>query len=65
MSKETENGFAVERSNSSREEDGYELRSWSQLGGTDADEHDMQMLGRTQQLNVRILLVSLDQTWFH
>jgi hypothetical protein len=45
----------VERSNSSREEDGYELPNWSQLGGTDADEHDMQMLGRTQQLNVRIL----------
>lgn len=55
MSKETANDYAVERSNSSREENGYELRSLSQLGGTDADEHDMQMLGRIQQLNVRIM----------
>ena len=54
MSTEPPKGFAVEESNSEREDDGYELRSWSQLGGTDADENDMRMLGRTQQLNVRL-----------
>jgi hypothetical protein len=37
---------------SSTEEGGFELRNYSQLGGTEADERDMQMLGRTQQLNV-------------
>jgi hypothetical protein len=36
---------------SSREGE-IELRSYSKLGGTEADERDMQMLGRTQQLNV-------------
>lgn len=35
------------------EHGGYEMQSYSKLGGTEADEHDMQMLGRTQQLNVR------------
>jgi hypothetical protein len=34
------------------ENGGFELQSYSKLGGTDADERDMQMLGRTQQLNV-------------
>lgn len=32
--------------------DDYEMRSFSRLGGTDADEHDMRVLGRVQQLNV-------------
>jgi hypothetical protein len=36
-------------------ESGFELRNYSQLGGTENDERDMQMLGRTQQLNVRRL----------
>lgn len=31
----------------------FEMRNYSQLGGTENDERDMQMLGRTQQLNVR------------
>jgi len=34
-------------------QDGFELQHYSK-GATDADERDMQMLGRTQQLNVRI-----------
>jgi len=34
------------------ENGGFELQSYSKLGGTDADERDMQILGRTQQLNV-------------
>ena len=32
-----------------------EMRNISQLGGTNNDEHDMRMLGRTQVLNVREL----------
>ncbi len=59
MMTETPKGYAVEGSNSEREDDGFELRSWTQLGATEADEHDMRMLGRTQQLNVRISLASL------
>lgn len=33
-------------------EKGAELGSSSGMGGTDHDEHEMRMLGRTQQLNV-------------
>jgi hypothetical protein len=29
-----------------------EMRNMSQMTGTDADEHEMRMLGRVQQLNV-------------
>jgi choline transport protein len=47
-------GYAIEGKNSEREDDGFELRSHLKLGGTETDEHDMRMLGRTQQLNVRI-----------
>lgn len=36
----------------SSHERGIELQNVSQLGGTDADEHEMRILGRTQQLNV-------------
>jgi len=54
MATEDTKAYVVEGSNSSREEAGFEMHSWSQLGGTEADEHDMQVLGRTQQLNVRI-----------
>ena len=52
-------GLAVEGSSSGRVDDGFQLRSVSQLGGTDADEGDMRMLGRIQQLNVRISQTSL------
>ena len=34
-------------------ENGVEMKSWSDLGGTSYDENEMRMLGRTQQLNVR------------
>jgi hypothetical protein len=30
----------------------YEMQPTSKLGGTNHDDHDMRMLGRTQQLNV-------------
>jgi len=33
-------------------EEGYELHSHSKMGGTSRDEQEMQILGRTQQLNV-------------
>jgi choline transport protein len=58
MEKETQKNYAVERSNSEHEGDGFQLRSATELGGTDADEHDMRMLGRMQQLNVQISQVS-------
>ena len=35
-------------------DDGFGLRGSTVLGGTEADGDDMRMLGRTQQLNVRI-----------
>lgn len=46
--------YAVDEVSPERGGGGFEMRSWSQLGGTDADEHDMRALGRTQQLNVCI-----------
>ena len=52
MSDTIQKGFAVERSNSSQEDDGFQLRGRTELIGTEADENDMQMLGRLQQLNV-------------
>jgi len=36
---------------------GYELRS-RQLGGTNADEEEMRVLGRTQQLNRNFRFIS-------
>ena len=33
--------------------DNIEMQNISRLGGTNNDEHDMAMLGRTQVLNVR------------
>ncbi|KAF8855458.1 amino acid transporter [Acephala macrosclerotiorum] len=42
----------------STEEGGFELRNYSQLGGTETDERDMQMLGRTQQLNRNFRFIS-------
>jgi choline transport protein len=35
--------------------DTFEMGNVSHLGGTNNDEHDMRMLGRTQVLNVRTL----------
>lgn len=48
-----ENGNINVIESHSVENGGFELRNYSQLGGTENDERDMQMLGRTQQLNVR------------
>lgn len=47
-----ENGKLHVVESPSTENGGFELRNYSQLGGTENDERDMQMLGRTQQLNV-------------
>lgn len=49
----SENGNIDVHEGSLMENGGFELRDYSQLGGTENDERDMQMLGRTQQLNVR------------
>jgi len=53
MSDIIQKSYAVEGSNSLHEENGFEsLRGRTELSGTEADEKDMQMLGRLQQLNV-------------
>lgn len=52
MDIERQKGHVVESSHSDPTEDGFEMRNYSQLGGTEADEQEMRMLGRTQQLNV-------------
>ncbi|TPX08019.1 uncharacterized protein E0L32_010350 [Thyridium curvatum] len=39
-------------------EEGFELKDMSKLGGTQADEHDMRMLGRTQVLNRNFRFIS-------
>ena len=57
--KETQNGSVVDQSNSEGEDDGFRLRGATALGGTDADENDMRVLGRVQQLNVHMSQVSL------
>jgi hypothetical protein len=53
MATELPKSHAVEGINFSYE-GGFELRSEGQLGGTDTDQHEMRVLGRIQQLNVRI-----------
>jgi len=35
-----------------RAADDYDMDSKSSMKGTDADAHDMQVMGKTQQLNV-------------
>ncbi len=52
MDIERQKHHMVESSHSEPIEDGLEMRNFSQLGGTEADEQEMRMLGRTQQLNV-------------
>lgn len=52
MSDIIQKSYAVEGSNSLHEENGFELGGQTELRGTEADEKDMQMLGRLQQLNV-------------
>jgi hypothetical protein len=37
---------------SSQTDEVFEMQPVPRLGGTNHDDHDMQMLGRTQQLNV-------------
>lgn len=45
--------YMIERSSSgSQSHDDYEMQGLPQMGGTQADEHDMRMLGREQVLNV-------------
>jgi hypothetical protein len=65
MEKETQNDYAVEQSNSEPEDDGFRLRGATALGGTDADENDMRVLGRIQQLNVQMSYVSLSSHTSH
>jgi choline transport protein len=51
MDNEIKNNIA--ESSSVEANDNFELQNISKLGGTNNDEHDMAMLGRTQVLNVR------------
>jgi hypothetical protein len=57
MEMEISKDYAVERVNSNQVDDGLELQSRSKLGGTAADEREMQTLGRTQQLNASITVL--------
>lgn len=52
MSDTIQKSYGVEESNSLHEENGFELPGRTELTGTEADEKDMLMLGRLQQLNV-------------
>lgn len=54
MTHEVEKRGAIEDIIAEHEDDGFGLHSSRELGGTEADGDDMRMLGRTQQLNVRI-----------
>ena len=55
MMADVQKGFVLEggSSNSERDDEGFELRSYT-LGGTEADDSEMRTMGRTQQLNVWI-----------
>jgi hypothetical protein len=53
MATEFRKEFATDESSSDPENGAFEMQTRSKLGGTEADEQDMRMLGRTQQLNVR------------
>ena len=55
MTTELQSGDAVEESISKSVGDDLEVPNCGQMGGTDADKHEMQVLGRIQQLNVRII----------
>jgi hypothetical protein len=55
LTMDTENHKIVAESSSVEGNDQFEMGHISQLGGTNNDEHDMRMLGRTQVLNVRTL----------
>lgn len=52
MAEMRKNNVAESTSSDHHLEKGPELGSSSGMGGTDHDEHEMRMLGRTQQLNV-------------
>lgn len=55
MDRKDQKDYVVESgSHSDPADNGFEMQNYSQLGGTHADEQEMRMLGRTQQLNVRI-----------
>ena len=54
MALEVEKRGTIEGIISEGGDDGFGLRGSTELGGTEADGDDMRMLGRTQQLNVRI-----------
>jgi hypothetical protein len=49
----------IEGGSAHENDHGFELQNLSKLGGTEADDHDMRMLGRTQVLNVRTPALNL------
>lgn len=57
MATDTKSYFVDEAS----QEEGVEMRPITRLGGTDVDEHEMRVLGRTQQLNVSNLTLIVPQ----
>jgi hypothetical protein len=58
MATELPKGYGIDETSSERVDEGFELHSYP-LGGTTNDENEMRVLGRTQQLNVRIAGVTL------
>jgi hypothetical protein len=52
------NGYAKNSVNTEVVENGIEMQSFSKLGGTATDEHEMETMGKVQQLNVRPLCLS-------
>jgi hypothetical protein len=58
MSKELEKGDPVQGVTFSYEENGIDVPISAQLEGTDTDKYEMRVLGRIQQLNVRMSQVS-------
>ncbi|KAK0113953.1 hypothetical protein ONS96_014802 [Cadophora gregata f. sp. sojae] len=51
MDIERQKGHVIASSHSDPTENAFEMRNYSKLGGTEVDDQEMRMLGRTQQLN--------------
>lgn len=58
MDIEHQKGHPVVSGHSDPTEDGLEMRDYSKLGGTNVDDQEMRMLGRTQQLNRNFRFIS-------
>lgn len=62
MATELPKGNEVEANSSEQADEGFEMCSYPQMGGTVTDEDDMRALGRIQQLNVSIFIRNASQS---